>query len=385
MKKRYVELDVYRGLAVVMMVVFHFVYDLRLFKVVQASLYLHPFWLLYRHFLVFLFLGVTGACLYLVHGAGIQRRKLFVRTGKLLLCAAAITGGTYYLNRPKYVYFGVLHFLAVAGLLALPFLKRRQLCFYVAVSLLAVGFVGDLGDSRNYIPHMGWLGFGKARISSYDLFPLIPYFGYVLLGIYLVQGALKESKAYLFYRIPQNRATRTLAFIGKYALIIYLVHQPLLLGAIHVSTGRTMTQSWGRSVAGVQLTAYLKTESKGNTRILKSGHASMLTLQLKNVGPKTSRWPALSYVLRKDPNALLKVMVGGRRQMYTAPKNTPPVVLPAESGFVNLPRGGTYSGHFGFNPSHWGLNPGDQGVITFALAVGRQQVRAVPIRFRVVD
>lgn len=233
--KRFPLLDILRGVAIVMMVIFHLFYDLNMYKFIRVRLFTNPLWLVYREFLVFLFLGVSGVCLYLVHAQGIRWRRFGKRF--LIICgAAAIVSITTYLYNPKnIVWFGILHLIAVASLTSLPFLKRPRLAFVLGLVLLAFGFIGDLNEKSHYIPYLTWLGFGSLRIRTFDSFPMIPYWGYLLIGIFLGAECISKGQGWLFTPIrPESGPNRILSFLGRHSLLVYLVHHPILIGILEL-------------------------------------------------------------------------------------------------------------------------------------------------------
>jgi uncharacterized membrane protein len=78
-----------------------------------------------------------------------------------------------------------------------------------------------------------WLGFVPSTFSSVDYVPLLPYFGLVLLGVFvgntLYAGGIRQFKI-------KDRSSaspvRGLSFIGRHALVIYFLHEPIIVGLI---------------------------------------------------------------------------------------------------------------------------------------------------------
>lgn len=234
-RARLLELDVFRGVAILMMIVFHFLYDLHFYQLAKFRLFSNPFWLVYRETLVFLFLGVVGVCLFLEHRNGIRWRPYWRRFLRITAGAALVTVTTYLYDPKRVVLFGVLQLILVSSLLALPFLRRKSLCLTFALFLLAFGHIGDLNESRHYVPYLTWIGFGALRVRAFEIFPFIPYFGYVLLGIYLASFVFKNGQNYLFVRLnSESRRNFFLSFLGRHSLLIYLAHRPISLGIVYL-------------------------------------------------------------------------------------------------------------------------------------------------------
>src|SRR5690606_6298132 len=78
-----------------------------------------------------------------------------------------------------------------------------------------------------------WIGFWVVPPPTNDLVPVFPWFGVVLLGVVamrLIRGSVAETRLAVIQ--PRNWLARVLAWMGRWSLVIYLVHQPLLLAAV---------------------------------------------------------------------------------------------------------------------------------------------------------
>ena len=79
-----------------------------------------------------------------------------------------------------------------------------------------------------------WLGFWQVPPPTNDLVPVFPWFGAVLLGIIATRLVLASDLAARLAAIaPSGRLPRLLAFMGRWSLLIYLLHQPILLGLVY--------------------------------------------------------------------------------------------------------------------------------------------------------
>ncbi len=228
MQKRIWELDALRGLCVLGMVVVHGVYDfVDLYRIVSWD---YPAaWVLLQKWGGVLFLLISGICVTL--GKHHLRRGLLV-IGAGLLCSAA-TAGMYFLNlsgKSILIYFGVLHCLGVCMLLWHP-VRKWPAWALGALGLVLVG----LGLWFQQLPRVDTVllipfGLIPSGFSSSDYFPLLPNFGFFLLGSALGK-TLYRSKQSLLPRVnDRNFVLRFLQGCGKQSLWIYLLHQPLLNG-----------------------------------------------------------------------------------------------------------------------------------------------------------
>lgn len=207
-------LDQIRGLAVLKMAIFHFAYDLDVFKYVDINFQKDWFWFAFPRWIVVLFLLSMGLSLPLTHKHGIQWEKLKKRFLKLAFYALIISVSTYFLFPKKWVYFGTLHCIAACSLLALPFLNRPVLCWGGAVVLLLPLSWG-----------FQW-PFLKLSHRSMDYIPAVPWLGVVLVGMAL-QSQLRPP-----FWTKYSFSCPALEWAGRHSLNIYLLHQPLFYGGI---------------------------------------------------------------------------------------------------------------------------------------------------------
>ncbi len=229
-------LDMTRGVAIVLMVIFHFTYDLNHFRFVTVDFYRDPFWLNFRTLILSLFLLVAGFSLQLATSGGIDRGRFLRRLGRVAGAAALVSAGTWIVFGDRMILFGVLHFIAVASVLGLLF---RRLVW--ANLFLGIGFIALHLTYRSSVfnePWLHWIGLVSRKPYTLDYVPLFPWFGVVLIGMFL--GALALQRGWtrhpLALRPPRSLATRLLALGGRHSLLIYLLHQPLLFGGLYLFT-----------------------------------------------------------------------------------------------------------------------------------------------------
>lgn len=227
MKKRIWELDAFRGLCIIGMVIVHLIYDLvDLYRIVDWD---YPQWFAFvKDWGGLLFLVLSGICVTL--GSRSVRRGLIVLSCGLI--CTAVTYGMYRLElsgKSIIIYFGVLHCLGICMLLW-PLLKKSPiwLLAVLGIVLTAAGFyVETLRVDTPWLIPFGLLYRGFA---SSDYFPLLPNLGYFLLGAALGRLIYRQKES-LFPKINEkNIILRFLQFCGRHSLWIYLLHQPVLSG-----------------------------------------------------------------------------------------------------------------------------------------------------------
>ncbi len=225
--------DALRGAAICLMIVYHFSFDLRYYHVIGADFERDPFWLGFRALIVSSFMALVGISLVLADAAGTSRRKFWRRIALIAACALAASVGSYLVFPRSFIYFGILHCIAVASVLAWPLVRRPTIALALGVGIVVAGLAlsHPLFDQRL----LSWIGFATAKPRTEDYVPLAPWAGVVLIGIAAGHALLATN----FRAIaPLSSAPRWLRWLGRHSLIVYMVHQPLLLGALGVFFAR---------------------------------------------------------------------------------------------------------------------------------------------------
>jgi uncharacterized membrane protein len=217
---RVLAVDAARGAALVGMIVYHAVWDLGLLGLADPPPAEAPGWRLFARIVAASFLVLVGVSLVLASRNGLDRRRYLRRLAAIGAAAAAVTTVTFFAVPNGVVVFGILHHVVVASVLALPFLRAPLwIVIGTALAVLAAPAVVDQ-------PGLGLIGLGALSWPSVDHVPLFPWFSAVLAGIALARlGPLRV-------RVPDTRTMRALAAFGRRSLIVYLVHQPVLLGVL---------------------------------------------------------------------------------------------------------------------------------------------------------
>ena len=236
--------DAARGCAIVMMIAYHFCFDLTYFHWADWPMLDDARWIAWRSAIVTSFLFLVGLSLALRdHRERATRRSAwfdrgFVRRwGQVAAAAALVTAGSALLFPGTWIYFGVLHFVAVALWLCrrAPRLGSRAVVLGVAVLAAGVTFRSEVFDPKL----VNWIGFAAHKPLTEDYVPLFPWLGVVLIGCGL--GAVWARRSFRLlpaadaaWRATPSALRRALAAMGRRSLAIYLLHQPLLIGAMTV-------------------------------------------------------------------------------------------------------------------------------------------------------
>lgn len=230
-------LDEVRGFAVFCMVFYHGFYTFStLFGFAWSSALLR-FFSPAEPVFAGLFLFLSGIA------ANLTRSNL-VRGAKLSVVAATVTMVTVLVTPGQPIYFGILHLLSASMLLTgllLPLLNRLPVWPSMAVcgAITALtyqvwsGFLGfftipliPLPDVLYTTDWLCWLGFYSPSFFSADYFPLLPWLFVFLAGVFFGRYA-KEGR---FPAWTYRRHVPFFSFLGRHALVIYIVHQPVFYG-----------------------------------------------------------------------------------------------------------------------------------------------------------
>lgn len=215
-QNRSIFLDQLRGFAIVLMVIFHFFYDLNYFRFVDIDFFKDPLWFYFPRLITFLFLVCVGMSLTLSHGRRIQWKKVWLRLLILSFWAGIFSVATYFIFPDRFIYFGILHCIALSSVAGLLFLNYPKISLLIGLPMLVLGVFFNLTLPWFNLPH-----------PSVDYIPFFPWFGAVLIGIFCGKVGITDLKSHFSVFKP-------LAYIGKYSLRIYIAHQPILFGLTYV-------------------------------------------------------------------------------------------------------------------------------------------------------
>ena len=232
---RYPLIDALRGLAIASMFAYHFSFDLNYFGALHFDFNHGFFWLAFRTLIVSLFLGLMGISLILANVRGFRSRPYWARLGRIGACALLVTAGSYVLFPRSFIYFGILHFIAAASVIALPFVRLYWTNLALGAAIIAFGWSWrhPLFDS----PWLHWFGLMTFKPVTEDYVPLLPWFGVVLLGMFVARSIFaRPSGARVAQWQPRSRLARTLALAGRHSLLIYMLHQPVFIALLYAVT-----------------------------------------------------------------------------------------------------------------------------------------------------
>lgn len=214
MQNRVWELDFTRGVAILGVVLYHLAYDLLDIYHVNLG---HSWEWLYQFAAIFILLSGTSSSF---------SKNNLNRGVKLSLIAILLTIVTYFYDPHCFIQFGILHLLSVCILFYHFLLHKMGNKTLLVTGLFMIGFGYWLNTITSPWPHMYILGLMQPNYVSMDYFPILPWAGYFLVGIFLARTVYKERRSMLK---KEPHWTYPFSFLGRHSLLIYLIHQPILL------------------------------------------------------------------------------------------------------------------------------------------------------------
>lgn len=226
---RYERLDALRGLAIAWMAAFHFGFDLNHFGLIaRQNFHADTLWTTQRSAILSLFLFCAGVGQAIAIAKGQDERRFWRRWAQIAGCALLVSAGSAVMFPRSMISFGVLHGIALM-LIVTRYSAGwgRWLWVAGAVALLLPRVAADpVFDG----PWLAWTGLVSRKPITEDYVPLLPWLALMWWGQAAGQWLLAERPGLLGGRLPQ--ALAPLAAVGRWPLTIYMLHQPLLIGAI---------------------------------------------------------------------------------------------------------------------------------------------------------
>jgi len=238
--ERFWEIDALRGIAILMMITYHVFFDLNYFGFTTTDLNALPV-LFYLYPIGTMFLLLVGISLTLSY-ARVQntltknqlRIKYLKRGSSIFGLGLIITLVTWLYPHNGYIIFGVLHCIGLSILLAYPFIQSRLSALLCGLICIGIGIYLYVMVTVDF-PWLLWLGFVPTGFYTLDYFPLLPWFGVVLIGISLGNTLYKNNtRIFTIKDHSQFIISRGLCFLGRHSLIIYLLHQLVIVGILYL-------------------------------------------------------------------------------------------------------------------------------------------------------
>ena len=232
-------LDVLRGFAVVWMTGFHFAFDLNHFGWIRQDFYRDPLWTIQRTCILCLFLMCAGLAQGIAFSQGQSWPQFWRRWSEVAICAVLVSVGSWFMFPHSWIYFGVLHGIAVMLILTRLSAPCGKGLALLGALVLMVWLVAPWlhatwsGMSTFNLAYLSWVGLAKTKPVTEDYVPLFPWiavmwWGFVL-GIWLNKRKRAQAK---HLDSPLGLFKIGLSWLGRHSLPWYMLHQPVMLGVL---------------------------------------------------------------------------------------------------------------------------------------------------------
>ena len=211
------ELDFFRGIALILMIYFHIIYDLKEFYNLPIP---------YENGVNF-YIGKFFAILFIfISGISSSLSTNNIKRGlKILGCGLILTIAVGLFNEAIHIKFGILHFLGICMLL-FPLIVRVNKYVLLALGTFIIYPGRLISNIYTSLPFLFPIGIITDTFTSVDYYPLIPWLGIFLYGTALGKILYDERKQSLF---PFSLADHLISKAGRHTLLLYMVHQPAIL------------------------------------------------------------------------------------------------------------------------------------------------------------
>jgi len=240
-QQRFIEIDMLRGVAILLMIFGHFLWDLYYFGFIPLNSSIYA---ALQSFVPQLFFILVGISLIVskkrietktIEEENKYYKRLFVRGLRIFSLGMILTTGSLIVMPEMPVFFGVLHCIGLSIVLSIPVLKYRNYALSFALIVLFVSLIFVQHPTKNPTLFHLILGMHQENVWAYtvDYFPLVPWFGITLLGIavgdWLYCG---DKRRFRMPDLSRYKPVKMFQWAGQHSLVIYLLHQPIIAGTL---------------------------------------------------------------------------------------------------------------------------------------------------------
>jgi len=239
--KRFIEIDVLRGFAILLMVTCHLLWDLDYYHIMPLN---SAFYSFVQKIVPTLFFILVGMCLVIgtkkkefksIKEENTYYKNQIYRGLKIFGMGMIITVGSLIFIPDRPVMFGVLHCIGLSIIISIPFLKIRNYNVLFSLIFIFSGMIlSQIAIAKPTILHLA-VGLHQESMWRYtvDYFPLLPWFGVCLLGILIGDWLYcGEERMFKIPDLSRYAPAKIISWLGQHSLGIYMIHQPLIAGAI---------------------------------------------------------------------------------------------------------------------------------------------------------
>jgi uncharacterized membrane protein len=231
-------LDQARGLALVAMIVYHGLWDGFQFGLLIWTPERDAAMRLAAQIIAGSFLTISGLSLALAAATQsdllLRNRSFWKRTAIVSGAAILVSAASFVVLPQAPIYFGILHHIALASVVIALVAPHHA---FLAATIAAVVLITNAYVAEPVLNHPAiiWLGLGTQTPVTADWVPAFPWLAAGLLGFAIGKQILVP---WLSSRAPSGQTDFTprdpLTWMGRHSLVIYLIHQPILIGLIYL-------------------------------------------------------------------------------------------------------------------------------------------------------
>lgn len=220
------------------MTVFHGCFDLSNWGYGFPGFRTDLFWTWQRTGIVSMFLFCAGLGQAIAVDRGQTWQHFGKRWAQIAGCALLVTAGSLVMFPRSFIYFGVLHGMAVMLVVARCTVVCRLWLWPMGGVALLLPWIASWALSGPLLPWaeafnapaLNWLGLVSRKPYTEDYVPLFPWLGVLWWGMAAGQWLLQQHRGWLQVGLPG--ILRPLAVLGRWSLSYYMLHQPVLLGLL---------------------------------------------------------------------------------------------------------------------------------------------------------
>lgn len=235
-RPRYALVDAVRGAAILMMIVYHFSWDLTFFGLANFNIFTDPWWVWFSYIIVTVILAAMGISQVMSRQRGLTSKVFFRRLSLIAAAAGAVSLATYSMDPGTFVFFGILHHIALASVIlaGVMFLPSMTLVSLAVFILAAPAFLTHPAFAADWLL---WLGLSPTPPPSVDYVPMMPWLAIPLMGVVAGRWMFRDGPAPILLEWqPVHLLAKLIRLAGRHSLAIYLLHQPILFGGLYLFT-----------------------------------------------------------------------------------------------------------------------------------------------------
>jgi uncharacterized membrane protein len=229
---RFWEIDLLRTIAIVGMITFHTLDLLNYFDLYPTYMLYGPWWWWTRRVNAGIFIFLAGVALTITYSRGGKMSGFMLRGLKIFGWGMALTLITLLISRTMYIRFGILHFFGIVFILAPFFLRFHYINLIAGAALMTIGIYLQEQMILVDFPWLLWLGLMPHHFHTLDYFPLLPWFGLFLVGMFFGRILYPQGNRRFNIHEFNDPVTSALTFPGRHPLVIYLAQWPVVIGIL---------------------------------------------------------------------------------------------------------------------------------------------------------